>query len=174
MSTARNIPNDHGLSLRMFTTGLMRLHQAGKVTNAAKGVFDGVSVTTFALGTALGDLTAVTFHLGYLASGVAFAVIIAVPAVAWRFFGLNEVVAFWFAYVVTRPLGASFADYFSKAHALSGLAFGDGPTAIVLNAAVIVLVAYVAITKCDIQSEPHVAHVVPQSNPGLVLDAEFE
>jgi uncharacterized membrane-anchored protein len=106
---------------------------------------------TFALGTALGDLTAVTFHLGYLASGVAFAVIIAVPAVAWRFFGLNEVVAFWFAYVVTRPLGASFADYFSKAHALSGLAFGDGPTAIVLNAAVIVLVAYVAITRNDIQ-----------------------
>jgi acyl-CoA hydrolase len=43
---------DYGVHSEMFTTGLMRLHQAGKVTNTAKGVFDGVSVTTFALGTA--------------------------------------------------------------------------------------------------------------------------
>ncbi len=43
---------DYGVHSEMFTTGLMRLHQAGKVTNAAKGLFDGVSVTTFALGTA--------------------------------------------------------------------------------------------------------------------------
>ncbi len=106
---------------------------------------------TFALGTALGDLTATTFGLGYLASGVAFTVLILIPAVAWRFLGLNEVVAFWFAYIVTRPLGASFADYFSKPHANSGLAFGDGPTAIVLNLAVVVLVAYLVITRNDIQ-----------------------
>jgi acyl-CoA hydrolase len=41
-----------GIHSEMFTSGLMRLHQAGKVTNEAKGIFDGVSVTTFALGTA--------------------------------------------------------------------------------------------------------------------------
>jgi acyl-CoA hydrolase len=41
-----------GIHSEMFTTGLMRLHQAGKVTNDAKAVFDGVSVTTFALGSA--------------------------------------------------------------------------------------------------------------------------
>ena len=75
---------------------------------------------TFALGTALGDFTASAMGLGYLSSGIAFAVIIAIPAVAWRL-GLNSVVAFWFAYVVTRPLGASFADYASKPHAISGL-----------------------------------------------------
>lgn len=108
-------------------------------------------VATFALGTALGDLTATTLKLGYLASGILFAVVIMIPAVAWRFFGLYEVAAFWAAYVVTRPLGASFADYFSKPHKVSGLDFGDGPTAVVLTVAVIVLVAYVAIVRNDIQ-----------------------
>ena len=54
--------------------------------------------------------------------------------------GLDSVVAFWFAYVVTRPLGASFADYISKPHDLSGIGFGDGPTALVLPSAVAVLV----------------------------------
>ena len=83
---------------------------------------------TFALGTALGDFTATALHLGFLASGIAFAVVIMIPYVGWRFFELNEVVAFWFAYVVTRPLGASFADYASKPHALSGAALGDGQT----------------------------------------------
>ena len=91
---------------------------------------------TFALGTALGDLTATTLHLGYLGSGVMFAVIIAVPAIAWRM-GLNPVAAFWFAYIVTRPLGASFADYFSKPPSLSGLDFGDGPTTAVFVVAIV-------------------------------------
>jgi uncharacterized membrane-anchored protein len=105
---------------------------------------------TFALGTALGDLTAVTLHLGYLGSAVMFAVIIAVPAIAWRA-GLNPVVAFWFAYIVTRPLGASFADYFSKPRSLSGLAFGDLPTTAVLVVAIVLLVGYLQVTRYDIQ-----------------------
>lgn len=106
---------------------------------------------TFALGTALGDFTANALGFGYLASGIAFAVIILIPAVAWRFFGLNEVLAFWAAYVVTRPLGASFADYFSKPRDISGVGFGDGPTAVVLMAAVAVLVAGVTVTGHGIQ-----------------------
>jgi uncharacterized membrane-anchored protein len=73
-----------------------------------------VVFATFALGTALGDFTAAALQLGYLASGIMFFLVILIPAVAWSRFGLNPVVAFWFAYVVTRPLGASFADYFSK------------------------------------------------------------
>ncbi len=105
---------------------------------------------TFALGTALGDFTAHVVNLGYLGSGVLFAVVIMIPAVAWRF-GLNPVLAFWFAYVVTRPLGASFADYFSKPHALSGLDYGDGPTAAFLLLMIILLVAYTAVTRYDIQ-----------------------
>jgi uncharacterized membrane-anchored protein len=111
---------------------------------------------TFALGTAAGDLTATSLNLGYLASGIAFAVVFVVPAMAWWRFGLNEVVAFWFAYVVTRPLGASFADYVSKSHALSGINFGNGPTAGVATIAIVVLVAYLAITRNDLQPVPAV------------------
>jgi uncharacterized membrane-anchored protein len=109
-----------------------------------------VVFATFALGTALGDFTATALHLGYLSSGVLFFVVILIPAVAWRF-GMNSVAAFWFAYVVTRPLGASFADYFSKPHKLSGMALGDGPTAAVCLVVIVILVAYLAITRHDIQ-----------------------
>jgi uncharacterized membrane-anchored protein len=105
---------------------------------------------TFALGTALGDFTAIVLHLGYLGSAIMFAVVIMIPAVAWRF-GLNPVVAFWFAYVITRPLGASFADYFSKSHKLSGLNFGDLQTAGCLLLLLIVLVVYTAISRYDVQ-----------------------
>ena len=74
---------------------------------------------TFALGTAFGDFTATALGLGYLARASSLVVIL-IPAVAWRFFRMNEVLAFWFAYVVTRPLGASVADYLSKPTYLSG------------------------------------------------------
>ena len=104
---------------------------------------------TFALGTALGDFTAATLHLGYLASGVLFAVVIMIPAVAWRL-GLNSVLAFWFAYVVTRPLGASFADYLSKP-IFGGLGYGDLPVSAALIGVLAVLVAYTAIARRDIQ-----------------------
>jgi uncharacterized membrane-anchored protein len=110
---------------------------------------------TFALGTALGDFTATALGLGYLASGILFGVVILMPALAWWRFGLNEVVAFWFAYVVTRPLGASFADYASKSRSVGALDFGDGPTAAVVTVAVALLVAYLAIARNDIQpTEP--------------------
>jgi uncharacterized membrane-anchored protein len=105
---------------------------------------------TFALGTALGDFTAAVVHLGYLGSGILFAVVIMIPALAWRF-GLNPVLAFWFAYVVTRPLGASFADWFSKPRAITGLDYGDGPTAAVLLVLILVLVGYTAVSRYDIQ-----------------------
>ncbi|MDQ1422618.1 MAG: hypothetical protein QOD72_116 [Acidimicrobiaceae bacterium] len=81
-------------------------------------------VTTFALGTAAGDVTAVTLHLGYFSSGVLFAILIAVPAVAYGWLGLNAVMAFWIAYVLTRPLGASFADWLGVSRARGGLDLG--------------------------------------------------
>jgi uncharacterized membrane-anchored protein len=88
---------------------------------------------TFALGTAVGDMTASTFHLGYLVSGILFAVVIAVPAAAHRFADLDAVVAFWFAYIVTRPLGASFADWVGVPHALGGLNWGRGTVSVGLR-----------------------------------------
>jgi uncharacterized membrane-anchored protein len=106
---------------------------------------------TFALGTALGDFTATSLNLGYLASGILFGVIILLPALAWWRFGLNHIAAFWASYVVTRPLGASFADYISKPQALSGINYGDRQTATVFALAVIVLVLYLTIARPDIQ-----------------------
>jgi uncharacterized membrane-anchored protein len=106
---------------------------------------------TFALGTALGDFTATSLNLGYLSSGILFGVVILIPALAWWRLDLDSIVAFWCAYVVTRPLGASFADYISKSPRISGIGFGDGPTAAVFAAAVAVLVTYLAIARPDIQ-----------------------
>lgn len=106
---------------------------------------------TFALGTALGDFTATSLGLGYLASAIVFSVAIFIPALAWWKFRLNAIAAFWASYVVTRPLGASWADYISKPHRISGINFGDGQTAIVFALAVLALVAYLAIARPDIQ-----------------------
>jgi uncharacterized membrane-anchored protein len=112
-------------------------------------------LVTFALGTAAGDLTAVTLHLGYFASGVIFAVVIAVPTVAHRWLGMNAVLAFWFAYVTTRPLGASFADWLGVSHARGGLALGTGPVSLTLAFVIICLVGYLAATRTDVQMRPN-------------------
>jgi uncharacterized membrane-anchored protein len=82
-----------------------------------------------------------------------FFFIILIPAVFWWRFGLNAIAAFWFAYVVTRPLGASFADYFGRAQSLSGAGFGSGRVAVLVTIAVAILVGYLAITRRDIQPE---------------------
>jgi uncharacterized membrane-anchored protein len=108
-------------------------------------------LATFALGTAAGDLTALTLHWGFFPSAVLFGAIIALPMLGWWRFGLNPVVAFWAAYVVTRPLGASFADWFSKPHPQSGLGLGDGTVSAIELVVFIALVAYTAIAKGDIQ-----------------------
>ena len=102
-------------------------------------------MTTFALGTAAGDMTAITLHLGYLSSGVMFAVVIAIPAVAhWRF-GMNPILAFWLAYIATRPLGASFADWMGVSHARGGLGLGAGPVSLALAALIIGFVRYLSV-----------------------------
>jgi uncharacterized membrane-anchored protein len=108
-------------------------------------------VATFAMGTALGDLAAITFHLGYLDSGLVFAAVIAIPALGYWVLHWNPVFSFWFAYVATRPLGASFADWTGKPRSVGGLGWGDGHVAIALTAAIFCLVAYLAITRRDVQ-----------------------
>ena len=103
-------------------------------------------MATFALGTAAGDLVAVTFNLGYLAAGLLFGVIILIPAVGYRFFGLNAILAFWFAYIVTRPLGASFADWVGVSSDRGGLGVGPGVVSLVLAVLIALGVGYVTIT----------------------------
>lgn len=111
-------------------------------------------VATFAMGTALGDFTASTLHLGYWASAVLFAVIISVPATGFTVLRWNGVFSFWFAYVVTRPLGASVADGLGKPKDLSGMGLGDGWVALGFGAAIVVLVVYLQLSGSDVQSAP--------------------
>lgn len=104
-------------------------------------------LTTFALGTAAGDLAAYTMGLGYLASGIMFAVAIAVPALAHRRRLIAAIPAFWFAYILTRPLGASFADWTAVSADRGGLDWGTGPVSLVLAAAIAALVALLTIAR---------------------------
>jgi uncharacterized membrane-anchored protein len=128
--------------------GTLSIHS---ITTRRRELFYWAAVlATFALGTAAGDLTALALNLGFLASIWVFAALIAVPAIGWWRFGMNPIVAFWFAYIVTRPLGASFADFFSKP-TNGGLGAGDGAVSAVALVIFAALVAYVTVTKCDVQ-----------------------
>jgi uncharacterized membrane-anchored protein len=123
------------------------------ITTRRRELFYWLAVlATFALGTAAGDLTAFTLHLGFADSVLLFAVAIALPGVAYWCRRLNGVAAFWTAYVLTRPLGASIADWLGKAKRLSGLGYGDAPVAIVAAVLIAVLVAALARTRTDVQS----------------------
>ena len=91
-------------------------------------------------------------HLGYFWSAVLFTAVIAVPAVGWWRFGLNPIVAFWGAYIVTRPVGASLADWFGKPPTKNhGLGYGDGTVTVIATLAIVALVLYVARTRSDVQ-----------------------
>lgn len=105
---------------------------------------------TFALGTAAGDLLAYSAHLGFFSAGLIFIGIFMLPVVGYWLLNLNAVLAFWFAYIMTRPIGASFADWTGKAHSVGGLAYGDGPVAGVLALLIIILVGYLQLTHEDV------------------------
>lgn len=123
-----------------FTT--QRTLSVHRIDTPARSVFYWSAVlATFALGTALGDLTATTFGLGYFASALVFGVLFALPGIAYRWWGLGATAAFWTAYVMTRPFGASIADGLAVSHARGGLALGTGPVSLVLFAAIVVCVA---------------------------------
>lgn len=100
-------------------------------------------VVTFALGTAVGDLVATPLHLGYGGAALLFAGLLVIPLAAWRL-GAPEVACFWTAYVLTRPLGASIADFLSKPQHTSGLGHGDGAVGAGFLVAAALLVAWMA------------------------------
>ena len=104
---------------------------------------------TFALGTAAGDLAAERLALGYWPSALIFAGIIAVVGVAHYRFRLNAVTAFWIAYILTRPLGASIGDFLSQARADGGLGLGTTLTSALFLAAILAVVAYLSVTRKD-------------------------
>jgi uncharacterized membrane-anchored protein len=131
------------------TEGTLSIHSID--TPRREAFYWATVAATFAMGTALGDLSAYTFHLGYFPSAAIFAAIIVVPAAGYRWLRWNAVLSFWIAYVVTRPLGASLADGLAKPKKVSGAALGNGRVMLALCAAIVVLVAYLAISRVDVQ-----------------------
>ncbi|MCW3038423.1 MAG: hypothetical protein JWM31_328 [Solirubrobacterales bacterium] len=135
--------------------GTLSIHS---ITTRTREVYYWSAVlATFALGTAAGDLTAIQLNIGFFGSAALFAVLIAIPGIAWllRF---NPILAFWTAYVITRPLGASVVDGFSKP-TNGSLDLGDGPVSGVALLAFVALVVWTAKTRRDIQppddEDPH-------------------
>ncbi len=113
-------------------------------------------LATFALGTAASDLTAYTLHLGFFASGILFLGAIAVPAIGYSLGWLSELLAFWSAYILTRPLGASFADWLGVPRSLSGLNLGRGKIAVSLTIVIVAFVVYLSVSGVDVEGPPRV------------------
>lgn len=105
---------------------------------------------TFALGTASGDLVAERLHLGYLVSALIFVALIAVAALLYWRFKLNAIFTFWFAYILTRPLGASIGDLLSQTRDEGGLGWGTVVTSALFLVTILALVIYLTVTKIDV------------------------
>ncbi len=105
---------------------------------------------TFALGTSAGDLVAEKLELGYLPSVGIFAGAIALVTLAHFRFKLNAILAFWLAYILTRPLGASIGDYLSQPTSETGLGLGTILTSAIFLSTILALVVYLTISKRDL------------------------
>ena len=106
---------------------------------------------TFAFGTAAGDYLAETLDLGYWKSAIMFGGAIALITFAWRYLRLNAILAFWLAYILTRPLGASLGDYLSQAKSDGGRGLGTTATSLIFLSAILATVVYLTLTRRDIE-----------------------
>ncbi len=102
---------------------------------------------TFALGTSAGDLAAEGLGLGYLPAGLIYGAVIAVIALAYYRFKMNGILAFWLAYILTRPMGASFGDYLAQPHSAGGVGLGTTVTSLAFLGCIAALTAYMTITR---------------------------
>ncbi len=112
---------------------------------------------TFALGTAAGDLTAEKLQLGYGLSALIFGALIAAVTVAYYAFKANAVLAFWIAYILTRPFGASCGDLFSQPASNGGLGLGTVATSFIFLAVIVALVVFLTMSRKDATSSPQTA-----------------
>jgi uncharacterized membrane-anchored protein len=120
------------------------------ITTSRRELFYWAAVlATFAMGTALGDLAAYSVKLGFFSAGVVFAILFLLPGVAYITLGIDPILAFWASYVLTRPLGASFADWTGKSRHTGGLGIGDGTIAAILTTLIVASVVYLTITRHD-------------------------
>lgn len=158
---AADIPHFLGLSLWLTTAFYLAavlaifavwyrlegtLSFAGITRGRSEAFYWAAVVATFALGTAVGDLTADTWKLGNLVAGLMFCGLIVLPLLARRFLGLSYVAAFWLSYVLTRPLGASFADWMGSPSFRGGLGIPMALVALGWAAAIGLVVAWLAVT----------------------------
>jgi uncharacterized membrane-anchored protein len=129
------------------------------VTSRREGFYWLAVLFTFALGTAAGDLTAERLDVGYWKSALLFGGVIALVTFAHYYFKLDAITAFWVAYVLTRPLGASIGDYLSQAPGDGGLGLGTTVTSVIFLAAIAAVVTFLTRTKKDLElvSEPAAA-----------------
>lgn len=121
-------------------------------TRRREGFYWLAVLATFALGTSGGDFLSEALRWGYFNSLLIFAGGIGLVTLAYYKLRLNAVAAFWIAYVLTRPLGASLGDLMSQTHKAGGLGLGTLWTSIAFLVTILVLVAYLAITKIDVSS----------------------
>ncbi|MGD9534507.1 MAG: hypothetical protein AB7V56_12160 [Candidatus Nitrosocosmicus sp.] len=130
---------------------------------------------TFALGTAAGDLLSERFELGYLTSIGIFGALLGVIAVAHLKFKLNAVLAFWIAYILTRPFGASIGDYLSQLPQYGGLGFGTIMTSVIFLVAILATVIYLTVTKKDVpRLEAEMLEQVRKSKKNIENEDEEE
>jgi uncharacterized membrane-anchored protein len=122
-------------------------------------------LVTFATGTAVGDLIAEKFSLGYLTTLLLFVAVIAVIAATWKLTGINAVLAFWLAYIMTRPLGASTGDFLSQ-KGNQGLNLGTSMTSYIFLAIIICLVVFLQVEKPDV-TPIELANADPENHPHL-------
>ncbi|NRD79969.1 hypothetical protein HPT25_21780 [Bacillus sp. BRMEA1] len=107
---------------------------------------------TFALGTAIGDLYSEQLGFGYLKTGITVIIIIACIFLAWKM-KLDGVLAFWIAYILTRPLGASLGDYLSQPKVNGGLGLGTTLTSVIFLVAILAIIVFLAVSKIDINAK---------------------
>ncbi len=119
------------------------------LTTKREGFYWLAILFTFALGTAAGDLVAEHLNLGYWKSALMFGAIIGLVTIAWRHLHLDAVLAFWLAYILTRPLGASIGDFLSQPTNTGGLGLGTAVTSAIFLSTILAVVAYLATTKQD-------------------------
>lgn len=112
-----------------------------------------MALATLTMGTATGNMTAMTLHLGYFPSGILFIVLFLIAGVGFALFRLNPIFAFWFSYVMTSPLRASFADWFGKPKNITGLGYGDRIVVGVLTVLIVPFVGYLTVSKRDVKCE---------------------
>ncbi|MBT2658476.1 hypothetical protein J7E81_25190 [Bacillus sp. ISL-18] len=111
---------------------------------------------TFALGTAVGDLYSEQLGLGYLNTGITVIIIIACIFFAWKM-KLDGVLAFWIAYILTRPLGASLGDFLSQSKVNGGIGLGTTVTSVIFLVAILAIIVFLAVTKIDINAKSEIA-----------------